>query len=450
MKEQIEKIEGLVVDLQHEIAVLKTMLPADPSVEPEPIVIPPSGLAAHYLMHDSSCTYKNATSLFYWSQIEPSPGQYNWERVDNWLAQHEKSLLQVYLHTTAMTGGANFHVWQPSGAPVPYKLSSHGKIAIIPCYDISYLRTLQMNMIRAMGARYDGKVTGVIATLGLDGETQLAKPAEGVDWIAACYGTVANAVPHRFATRWIPETLTAYALAFPTTPVFVNMAPGGTDMRRKVALQAEGLGIGLKNSGLWEDANNHWGYNRQGEQPTWEGWDDWPGEIGSWDPMRVFGGQIITESAYGAIYSVEQARDVLLAGLVYHPTAMVWHKEFYEKIPDWLDWSEPYLGVTKATTPGAWWRKRESPYPFQKTSSKGGFSGHLGNFEFWLRREDNMFYLAGGLGITPATLRILHSGTVKLFGKTFAGEGWDSLALSLMPAAFTVTGPVDFVEVRYA
>ena len=437
----LAEAQGLCAALADTLADMEESNPG-PQPQPKP------GLAGHYALHDISPGV-NSTSLFYWSRIEPAPGRYNWEPVDKWLAERDRSILQVYLHTTDQMGSAYFRAWQPHGLPAPYLIRASGQSAVIPTYDRLELLETYRRFIGALGERYDGRVAGVVAVTGLDGEAQAAKQMGGVDWIDACYGTEANAVPYRFENTWVPEVLEAFARAFSTTPIFVDMAPGGTNMRRKVARWANNLGIGMKHSGLCRDAGNHWGYNLDEKQPSLGTWDDWDGEIGSWDPMRIFGGQVITESVHGQIYSLEQARDTLLAGLSYHPVAMVWHESYFDKIPQMLTWAKGYLGVTKETTPGVWWRKHESGYPFVQTSSRGGHSGHTDDWGFWLYRQEDMF-VVDDLDLVGDECQIVvrHEGKIMLFGRTFEGNGTSTLIEGDMPQWFKVTGPVTFLEIR--
>jgi hypothetical protein len=368
----------------------------------------------HYQMLDAGTPDRAlATGLFYLNELEPTPGVYDWTRIDTWLREHPQGVLQVFFHTSGQTGGDYFQLYLPPGYPF-YTLESGNKRALIPAYDDPAFLARYTAFIAAFGARYNGRP--VIAATGLDGETQPAKTAGGVDWIAACYSTpekpsAANAVPYRFRTVYLDAVLRAYRDAFPDSVVFVNCAPGGNETRIRAGQLAIELGLGIKHSGLVDDASNHWGYDSQGNRITAGTWDTYAGHVGSWDMARVYSDTlpIMVESAYPQ----RDAEPLLWAGLSYHPRAFAWHKEMFTSgalTPELLAWSEQYLGVTVEDTPGVWWAAHESPYPRVQSGAKGYLSGHTDDWCFWLYRAGNVWTVDERVTLFEPTLRIRYTG----------------------------------------
>lgn len=387
-----------------------TVPDAEPPTPNEPPAQQHQGLAGMYAMHDVGCEYPNGTTLAYWREVEDS-----YADLDRQVGGHERVMLEVYHHTSLHEGRELFTVWQPPDAPEPYRVTRGDYVARIPRYDdLTYLARY-VAFIERLGQRYDGRVQAVVASLGLDGETQFAKPVGGVDWENALWGTAAEGVPGAFRGRWIPVMLKAFAEAFPTTPVLVNCAPGDRHTKRAVLSAALKWGIGWKNSGLIPDAPNRYGYDADGNPPTRENWQSHTGFYGSWDLPRMFPElPLVTESHMG--YATEaEMWGMVYAGLSYHPTAMVWHKTLLDAPGlQAFDWAEQYIGVTKATTPGVWWRRHDSPYPKTRAGNTGYYSGHLTDWEFWLHRTEGAglnLRVADGvdLGDSP-TLRWLDAG----------------------------------------
>lgn len=430
--------------------------PPGPPDPPDPPPPPPANLVpGHYWMLDAGAVDRElATALFYWSELEPTAGNYNWSIVDSWLAGHPNGVIQVFAHTSGMTGDINFQLWLPSGVPY-YTITNSGKTAYIPAYDNATFRSRYISFINAFGARYDGQP--VIANLGLDGESQAAKTQSGVDWITACYGTDANAVPYRFRTTYLDAILEAYRDAFPNSTVLVNCAPGGTDTRKRVLPLAIDLGLGLKHSGVIDDTDSWLGYDTSGNPPTLEGVlnGTYTGLLGLWDIIRMgyeAGLTIVTESAYGMCPDPMKA---VYAALSYHPVAMTWHKEWFNSLltESQFDWAELYLARTKSTTPGVWWAHHQSVYPKIAVGSSGYYSGH-GHCEFWLTQTSDTTW-AVDAGVTMSNVRVTvqytGTGTMTINGQNYS-LGASGSAYADITSAVTqvkVTGAsVRFIEIR--
>jgi hypothetical protein len=442
-----------IIALSEEAEEIVEPDPPDPPPPPPP---PPAGLVpGHYWMLDAGAVDRElATALFYWSELEPTAGNYNWSIVDSWLDDHPNGIIQVFFHTSGMTGDVNFQLWLPPGVPY-YTITNSGKTAYIPAYDQTAFRSRYISFINAFGARYDGQP--VIACLGLDGESQCAKTQDGVDWITACYGTDANAVPYRFRTTYLDAILEAYRDAFPNSTVLVNCAPGGTDTRKRVLPLAIDLGLGLKHSGVIDDTDSWLGYDASGNPPTLAGVlnGTYTGLLGLWDIIRMgyeAGLTIVTESAYGMCPDPMKA---VYAALSYHPTAMTWHKEWFNSLltESQLDWAELYLGRTKSTTPGVWWAHHQSVYPKIAVGSSGYYSGH-GHCEFWLYQTNSTTWTVDS-GVTLSNVRVsveyTGTGTMTINGQNYSLGASGSAYADITSAVtqVTVTGAqVRFIEIR--
>lgn len=360
----------------------------------------------------------------YWGELNPGQGQYNWSKIDGPLAANAgqtvtlldgtvipKPLnLNIFYHTgggSAATGW--FTDWTPdwlypgtyviNGREAGYKVQSGGQWAAIPWYDKSVWRDAVGQMIRAVGERYgdNEQLQAVVIATGLDGETQLAKETTGggatINWTNACFGPPeTNAIPHYFRTRAIPTIMASYRQAFPDKALFINAAPGGSDIRQDVGPIAASHSpkIGLKHSGLAVDMQGHTGYAGDGTtRVTLDTVSTYTGHFGSWDHIRIYSETlpIWLESAYG-LYSVEWGYWALIAGLHYHPDAIDLHENWFEMMPDdILYWVQGYLGKDYTNAPDTWTALRDTEYA--KTESGDDYqSGHPGDWCYYLYRMD--------------------------------------------------------------
>lgn len=356
----------------------------------------------------------------YWYEVNPGNGTYNWNYIDGPLAKSTAQVavvngtpipkplnLNVFAHTTESENTSPYFVdyapdWlypttQPivNGRRTGYKVQSGAQSAAIPWYDKPEWRNAQVAFITALGARYanDDRIDAVIINTGLDGETQPAKEAGGVNWTNAMFGTEANAVPHTFQAKTVPTLMAAYRAAFPNKPIFVNAAPGGSDMRRltgKWAAESDPV-IGLKHSGMWVDMQGHEGYASDGTTKiTLDTLDTYTGHVGSWDMLRIYSETlpIWLESPY-APYTRENAYWSVLAGLHYHPDAIDYHAQYFDLIGDLMPWIASYLGKTAETAPSVWTVLRDLEYPKIKSGSTYQ-SGHRGDWTFYLTRLEGL------------------------------------------------------------
>lgn len=345
-----------------------------------------------------------------WEEINPAPGQYNWSVIDKELAKEaglqvtlpdgtqiqKPVVIQVFAYLSSATGwsASDFYDATPQwvyqqvdaaspqsprpvvgGRKVGYVIKGCDRVAVMPMYDNSIWRRAYFDMVRAFGERYNDhpQVTSVVINTGIDGETHAIK-----DWHCAWKDLMqqqVSGVPYYF-TKFVQETMEVYREAFPTKPIFINNAPGGSSMRRVSAEYAASFNppIGLKHSGMWIDLDSHRGYGTF---------------VGSWDMMRTYSMTlpIWLESPYG-LGDREHRYWSLIAGLHYHPDAIDLHEEyFHQSDPEWLRFTVEHLGVNIGDTPDVWTVLRDSEYPKQSWGS-GGVSGHVGDWCFWLYRTE--------------------------------------------------------------
>jgi len=298
-----------------------------------------------------------------WSQVEPANDAYNWAKIDAILDQQIKPVqLMILHHTSDYQNGQYFVDWTPSWVGVPtIKLTCSGLTANVPDYRSAVWRSHLLDMVADVGAHYDAdpRVGSIIVATGLDGETQVVKPAGGCNWLSVL-NTQASGTEYRFG-QTITYLLDGYKAAWPDTLKLLNNAPGSGRMARADAAVARG--IGLKHSGMIPDVDFH------------EGSDD-----SLWAFMAKYCGAqpCWVESAYG-FGNYEHMRWSLYAGLHYHPVGMDLHKTWWDVVePEVLAWADAHLNVTVADAPSAWVVMRDSEYPILT-----GASGHRGNWQFY-------------------------------------------------------------------
>jgi hypothetical protein len=206
--------------------------------------------------------------------------------------------------------------------------------------------------VRALGAEFDGDpvLGSVVIAPGLDGEATPIKYWRGVDW-PGLMRAQAPAVEYRFG-QMVPECIRWYREAFPTTPVYANLAAGSG--RCTWAQDAIDVGAGLKNAGLVPDMD------------SW--WANYPRYCGNVEPWMEWSDDVWFESKHGG-GNPEFRQWSLYAGAHYGPAALSLHRE-------WLDGTPPdalWQGYEQLSQGAAWVVLRDSEYP-----DTGAYSGHRG------------------------------------------------------------------------
>lgn len=164
---------------------------------------------------------KGVDLVYYWSQIEPQPGVYDWNVIDSdmapWVAAGKKVILRV-----STSGAAD---WDPpySGNATPSWVYAEGARSVhadgttMPVYwSTAYLRAYR-SFVAQFAAHFDGNpaVAFIQPGIGGGGETspeQNASAADVAAWTTAGYNDA----------RWkkTVERIAKYFEAFRTTPVY--------------------------------------------------------------------------------------------------------------------------------------------------------------------------------------------------------------------------------------
>ena len=398
--------------------------PEKPTEEPTAgVQVPAPGLPTPvpilYKMFDWGTDYQNlhpewgpigSIQFYVWEDVNPGRGAYHWDVIDRELAKEavlkvtlpdgreipKPVVIQVFAHLSSATGWkATFYdatpVWvydvidsQNPGDPRPivrgrkvgHKLVGCSTEAVLPMYDSPTWRQAYFDMVRAFGERYNDhpQVTAIVINTGLDGETQPVK-----DWYCdwnSLLDKQATDVRYRFG-QFMNESMDVYRKAFPNKHIFINNAPGGSGVRKATSDRAASYDppIGLKHSGMWIDLDSHQGY----------------GDFyGSWDLIRAYSMTlpIWLESPFG-LGGKEHRYWSFIAGLHYHPDAIDCHPEYFpQSEPEWLRFVVDHLGVSIHDTPDVWTVLRDTEYPLVSWG-KGGVSGHMGDWTFWLYRKED-------------------------------------------------------------
>jgi len=298
-----------------------------------------------------------------WSDCEVAPGEYNWSYIQNILDEERGHLIYapdgtlvakpVHLMVVVSLSPGDSHGYMDMSpadlAPGHIVTAPHGEDAALPAYDSSVWVARFEAFIRALGAEFDGEVASVVIAPGLDGEATPIKYWRGVDWPTLMREQVPG-LEYRFG-QLVPRVIQWYREAFPTTPVYTNLAAGAG--RCAWARDAIAADAGLKNAGLVPDLDAWWGV------------DDL--HCGLVEPWMEWGKDVWFESKHGG-GNDEFRLWSLYAGVHYGPDALSLHREWLAMPQANLWWAYRNLNQDRA-----WVVLRDSEYP------KGSmYSGHRG------------------------------------------------------------------------
>jgi len=320
-----------------------------------------------------------------WSLINPAPGVYNWDYIDQRLESERgltvtlstgeivpKPILLFVCAYTSDPGNPAYIDWTPEWLGESYTLTSGELSAVVPRYDDPAWREAYWDMVRALGARYnnDPQITAIVVATGLDSETTPTKDGAAA-WETVLLDQQLPGVRYRF-TQFVEATMPVYREAFPSKQLYINNAPGGMRMSTSEMAASYDPAIGLKHSGMWYDMDSHQGYG------------DF---VGSWDHINAYSDtlSIWLESPFGLGDDQNRVWS-LYAGLHYHPSAISVHPEYLSIDPYYIRWASAHCGVTIEDTPSVWTVLRDAEYPKVDWGS-GGTSGHMGDWTFWLYRD---------------------------------------------------------------
>jgi hypothetical protein len=338
-----------------------------------------------------------------WATVNPERGKYNWSNIDARLRAVENMTVTLasgeviphpvivtvmcYLSSAYGWSSAEFYDATPQwvyremgdrpevgGRLVGHKLTGCGYVAVMPAWDSYVWRSAWLDFVKAFGEHYanDPRVSGIVISTGLDGETQPIKNYH-CQW-ETIIDEQAPGTNYRFSQLW-RDTMLAYRNAFPNTQLWIDNVAGGSGTRKASSDYAATLNIGLQNSALTTDIDSHTGYG---------GW------TGQWDMERTYSQTLNmnfeTRLGYG---SKETMYWTYLAGLHYHPDVITVHPDYLTVLdPATLGWVNSHIGVTLEDTPSVWIAFRDYEYPKVSWGSNNqeGASGAMDDWSFWITR----------------------------------------------------------------
>ncbi|MGC8838249.1 MAG: DNRLRE domain-containing protein, partial [Anaerolineae bacterium] len=313
---------------------------------------------------------------FAWDELEPAPGDIQWPILENWIAQ------EAALGKPVGLGFVTYNGLDAGGDLVPrwvYREAPEARVLCANSWSIprywseAYLSRYE-RFVRAVGAAYDGdpRIAWVEIGVGLYGETT---PDRTMFHPCLQEAGLTSALWVQTVNR-ITEI---YRRAFPTTPLFLQMAPYFTSEpeRRAFTDYAASLGVGLKHNGLRADSNS-----LVYDDPTHTLY-----AAGQYDPFLTHGDRVpLAWETYD--YMLSDLPDLLwgvLNALDKHADYLVANRGLVEQPSRWpyLAFANRYLGRTPADTPSVWVALREA-------RPENTWYPQRGNFSFYLYQDDTV------------------------------------------------------------
>ena len=340
-----------------------------------------------YIMHDNAHmnpsahpdaagTWSGTNGLFFWDELEPSEGSYNWSQIDNFIAK---------AWSYGLAPSIGIHIMEGGGGRVPEWVYTQAGARRLQCswdmpryWDEIFLEKYK-NFILALGERYDDdpRLEWIQTGTGIYGETQPSSNNDDACIAAAMQADLPGVDPGGLWVGVVNNISNFYAQAFQNKPVMVQFAPTFMHMceRKWTTMYAASLGIGAKNNGLR--------------------WDDDPAFIpaphalagcGFYDPYDLYGDSVPT--AWEGVRSMHMTDDTLqywglLNGLDKHPDYMNLHRDLIEETDDldFMRFVNSHLGVSVNNTPSIWIAMRETQQSWMP---------QWGDYSFWLYRSDEV------------------------------------------------------------
>jgi hypothetical protein len=313
---------------------------------------------------------------FAWDDLEPAPGEIQWPIIENWVAQ-EAALgkpvgIGFVTYNGVDAGGDLVPRWVYREAPEARVLCANNWS--IPRYWSEAYLSRYERFVRAVGAVYDGdpRIAWVEIGVGLYGETtpdrEIFYPClEDAGLTSALWVQTVNRITE------------LYRRAFPTTPLFLQMAPyfASEAERRAFTDYAASLGVGLKHNGLRADTNS-----LVYDDPTYSLYAS-----GQYDPFLTHGDRVpLAWETYD--YMLSDLPNLLwgvLNALDKHADYIVANRGLVEPPSRWpyLEFANRYLGRTPADTPSVWVALREA-------RPENTWYPQRGNFSFYLYQDDTV------------------------------------------------------------
>lgn len=382
---------------------------------PAPAWVPSSAKSGFYAARDTRNLNPTEYNLagghrsFYWDELEPTEGNYQWFKIDNFITSQTALGKKVGLGIITFNGRANEgNVSDPpirtpnwvfaAGARKVSCSPGDGQTAPfeIPRFWDSVYKTKYRSFISALAARYDGNANIEFIQIGVGkfGETQ---PCDDRD--EACMSAALAADGYTdFTWPYIVNDITdIYAdyfhqtrLLLPNAPRFMNECD-----RRTFTDEAIARGVGLFPAGIYPDLE--WVDLRTYRSGSWNGCGKYDriidqveaGSVNQWvplafemyhymtpDPTSFYWGVLAALGRHADYVTLE--RDVLYDGSPGDPTVAPITANI-----NVLGWAGPYMGKHVDQTPSAWVALRDTGYIASYNAQKG-------NYEWWIKQDDTI------------------------------------------------------------
>ena len=357
---------------------------------------------------------------FFWDELEPSEGQYNFSRIDTMInnnaATGKKSAFGVSVYSGRIEGGINIPAWMINN--YPQTTIDCGSGWKIPRYWNSTYQAKYRNLVQALANRYknDDRVAWVQIGIGLYSEIQPNDDSDDSCTKGAITADTGITDANAMSSFWI-STVNAitdmHMQNFNTgKPVFQIYTPSfvRADERCWTTLYGAGKwGMGLFAGGVY--ANQDYIFN------TWPA-ISYPDGCKMWDPIVYWQNSptrtipIAFESYRYMLPTLDTFYWGMLNALNKHPDYLNLESDLFfankdpnQKITEnfpMLYFADQYLGKYITDTPNIWVAMREHD---EATNGHGTFNRYIwpqfGNYDFWLYQDDNA---AGGRTMTATTV----------------------------------------------
>jgi hypothetical protein len=406
-------------------------------------VLAPGFYAARDYRNLDAGTYHLAGSeqLFYWDQIEPTEGVYEWSLVERFIAAQAAVGKKAAIGVLTFNGRAN----QGSTADPPMRvpafvwaagartITCSGNFQIPRYWDPVYLAKYGA-FVRALAARYDGdpRLEFILIGVGKFGETQPCDTTDNTCVATAMWADGANWV------NTVNAITDLHAAAFHSTPLLLPVAPRFLSEceRRDFTDHAIAQGVGLFYAGVtaepeWVDHRTRPGWNGCGK---YDRLLDWAGSDAPFvpvgfemmaymtpDPVTFYWGLAAVLSRHAHYVTVD--RLLLYEGLPYDlRVTPIWENL------DSMAWASAYLGRPLNQTPSVWALLREAGYA-------DAFYPQVGNYNWWLSQDDA---IPGGRSV-PTTYRsqqeLVRAEDWAAYGATAVRPGYEADQAFLVPGS---------------
>ncbi|MCD6520662.1 MAG: DNRLRE domain-containing protein, partial [Anaerolineae bacterium] len=338
---------------------------------------------------------------FYWDQLEPTEGNYQWHYIDGFLAAQAAKGKRAAFGIITFNGRANEGNAQDPPIRVPDFVFAAGAKKVncggfeIPRYWDRIYRQKYENFIAALAARYDGdpRIEFIQIGVGKFGETQ---PCDDID-----NNCVKAALEEDGLTEWswpsiVNDIVDIYTRHFQHTRLLLPNAPRFMNEcdRREFTDYAISSGVGLFPAGLyaiqeWVDLRTKPGWDGCGKYDRILDQAEEADNINPWVPVAFEMYHYMTPDSttfYWAVLAglsrradyITAERSVLYVGEPDDPEVT----PIAENIAI-MGWAAQYMGKHIEETPSVWVALREAGYA-------DNFYPQKGNYSWWLYQDDSI------------------------------------------------------------